>query len=144
MKITKLKRRKITETEREALREHRRRSRAAKKGWKTRRSRKRKARKQHKKFRAKSRSHRPRLQLSFSIVGPRGASKAERIRAVRTRIATGKFPSEWREKRAEWISWRNPDTKHGRSKNWQSGTLAQVLPSLGRVLRPLFGIRRHK
>lgn len=111
---------------------------AAKKGWKTRKRRLREARRKHKKFKRKNTSHRPRLQMKFALKGPKGSTRHDRLMAIRTAIKTGELPKGWKPARDNWVSWRNPDTKKGRSKNWQSDSLTGVLPSLGRVLRKVF------
>lgn len=45
----------------------------------------------------------------------------------------------YRPQGGKWVGWRNPDTRHGRSAEWQFDPLGNVLSTLGRVLRPMYG-----
>lgn len=66
-----------------------------------------------------------RIQLSIKRLQiPAGVSNEESIKVMQRSLKSGDpLPEDWDVE----ISWRNPNTKVGRSKDWQSGEWSEVL-----------------
>ena len=54
---------------------------------------------------------------------PAGTTTAEYLKGLLRGMKTGELPEGWDVR----LAWRNPDTKKGRSKNWQEGDFNQVI-----------------
>jgi len=65
-----------------------------------------------------------RLELKVEVSGPAGSSQQERVEAALRYVRHGSLPAGFS---FDAIHWRNPDTKSGRSRNWQDGEPGNVL-----------------
>lgn len=64
------------------------------------------------------------LELEIKNVSiPVGVTFRQYVDGLKGAIRSGRLPSGWKVD----IAWRNPETKNGRSKNWQQGEWGEVL-----------------